>query len=134
MGLNGAFLTGDLFNLFVFFEVLLAASYGLLLHGWRHGARPGRPALHRREPRRRRSLFLIGVALIYGIAGTLNMADLAGRAARACRRTTARCSTPAPAILGVAFLVKAGELAAQLLAAGHLLGRERARRRRCSRS
>ncbi|MDP1271051.1 cation:proton antiporter, partial [Klebsiella pneumoniae] len=33
MGLSGAFLTADLFNLFVFFEIMLAASYGLVLHG-----------------------------------------------------------------------------------------------------
>ena len=79
LGINGAFLTGDVFNLFVFFEVMLIASYGLLLHGG--------------GPRRLRAgfqyvainllastLFLFAVGLIYAVVGTLNMADLAVKA------------------------------------------------------
>ncbi|GGC06173.1 monovalent cation/H+ antiporter subunit D [Oxalicibacterium flavum] len=78
MGINGAFLTHDLFNLFVFFEVMLAASYGLLLHGY--NATRLRAGMQYIAINLAASLlFLIGVALIYASAGTLNMADLAGR-------------------------------------------------------
>ena len=76
MGLNGAFLTGDLFNLFVFFEVMLAASYGLLLHG--SGTARVRAGLHYIAFNLlASSLFLIGVAMLYGVTGTLNFADIA---------------------------------------------------------
>ena len=106
MGINGAFLTGDLFNLFVFFEVLLAASYGLALHG----SGPGRvtAGLHYIVVNLAASLlFLIGVSLIYGVSGTLNMADLAARIP--AMRTEDRALLEAGAgILGIAFLVKAG--------------------------
>lgn len=106
MGLNGAFLTGDLFNLFVFFEVSLAASYGLVLRG--AGAQRVRAGLHYIAVNLAASfLFLIGVALIYGVAGTLNMADLAGRAAALAGGERALFDTGA-ALLGVAFLIKAG--------------------------
>jgi multicomponent K+:H+ antiporter subunit D len=106
MGLNGAFLTGDLFNLFVFFELLLAASYGLLLKGV--GAPRVKAGMHYVVVNLAASfLFLIGVALIYGVAGTLNMADLAGRVAALTPHDRALFDTGA-AILGVAFLVKAG--------------------------
>lgn len=76
MGICGAFLTGDAFNLFVFFEVLLIASYGLMVHGG--------------GPMRLRSgvqyvvinlagstLFLFALGTLYGVTGTLNMADMA---------------------------------------------------------
>jgi len=77
-GLNGAFLTGDLFNLFVFFEVLLIASYGLLLHGG--GRERTRAGLHYVVLNLVGStLFLFAVGTLYGILGTLNMADLAQR-------------------------------------------------------
>ncbi len=77
-GLNGAFLTGDLFNLFVFFEVLLIASYGLLLHGG--GRLRTRAGLHYVILNLVGStLFLFAVGTLYGVLGTLNMADLAQR-------------------------------------------------------
>ncbi len=76
MGLSGAFLTGDLFNLFVFFEVLLLASYGLILHGG--GRRRTESSLHYVVLNLAgSSLFLIAVGTLYGLYGTLNMADLA---------------------------------------------------------
>lgn len=106
MGLNGAFLTGDLFNLFVFFEVLLASSYGLLLHG--SGIGRVQASLHYIAVNLVASfLFLIGVAMIYGMTGTLNMADLAGRIALLAPEDRALFESGA-AILGVAFLIKAG--------------------------
>lgn len=106
MGQSGAFLTGDLFSLFVFFEILLAASYGLVLRGV--GAARVRTGLHYIAVNLTASFaFLIGVALIYGTIGTLNMADLMGRVA--ALEPDERALFDAGAwILGVAFLVKAG--------------------------
>ncbi len=80
MGLNGAFLTGDIFNLFVFFEVMLSASYGLLLSGGR-GLRM-RIGLHYVVFNVSAStVFLIALGLLYASLGTLNMAELAQRIA-----------------------------------------------------
>lgn len=78
-GVSGAFLTGDIFNLYVWFEVLLISSFGLLVLG--------------SEPRQidgavkyaylnlvATTLFLIAVGYLYGLFGTLNMADIAVKA------------------------------------------------------
>ena len=76
MGLTGAFLTGDLFNLFVFFEILLMASYVLLLHG--QGKARFQLGIHYVAINLVASaFFLIGLGLIYGSVGSLNMADVA---------------------------------------------------------
>lgn len=81
MGLNIAFLTGDLFNLFVAFEVLLIASYGLLMHGG--GTVRTVPGLHYVVLNLIGSaVFLISVGMIYSVTGTLNMADLAVKVAQ----------------------------------------------------
>ena len=106
MGLNGAFLTGDLFNLFVFFEVMLAASYGLLLHG--SGRLRVQAGLHYVAINlAASSLFLIGAALLYGVTGTLNMADLGVRIAQLAPADRGLVHAAA-AILATAFFAKAG--------------------------
>lgn len=106
MGINGVFLTGDLFNLFVFVEILLAASYALALHG--SGAARVTAGLHYIAVNLAASaLFLVGVSLIYGVTGTLNMADLAVRIPTVSAEDRALLEAGA-GILGVAFLVKAG--------------------------
>ena len=79
-GLNGAFLTGDLFNLFVFFEILLLASYSLLLHAKGEGR--VKAGLHYVVINLVGStLFLFAVGTLYGILGTLNIADLSQKVA-----------------------------------------------------
>ena len=80
MGLNGAFLTGDAFNLFVFFEVLLIASYGLMIHA--SGADRLRAGVQYIAFNLIAStLFLFALATVYAVTGTLNMADLAQKVA-----------------------------------------------------
>lgn len=78
MGVNGAFLTGDAFNLFVFFEVMLIASYGLMIHGG--GGRRLQAGLQYVVVNLAGStLFLFALGTVYATTGTLNMADIARR-------------------------------------------------------
>jgi multicomponent K+:H+ antiporter subunit D len=105
LGLNGAFLTGDIFNLFVFFEVMLIASYGLMLHGGgprRLGAGFQYVAINLVAS----TLFLIAVGLIYGVTGTLNMADLAAKVPQVAAGNEALLRTGA-LLLFLVFAIKA---------------------------
>ncbi|WP_050927809.1 Na+/H+ antiporter subunit D [Aestuariivita boseongensis] len=74
-GVTGAFLTGDLFNLYVWFEVMLISSFGLLILG---GSREQIDGGIKYVTLNLVStiLFLSGIGLLYGMTGTLNMADL----------------------------------------------------------
>lgn len=76
MGVTGAFMTADIFNLYVWFEIMLIASFGLLVQGGRReqlDAGVKYVVLNLLMT----TLFLLGVGFLYGITGTLNMADLA---------------------------------------------------------
>ncbi|WP_230530038.1 monovalent cation/H+ antiporter subunit D [Microvirga roseola] len=105
MGINGALLTGDVFNLFVFFEVMLIASYGLLLHGG--GSNRLRAGFQYVAINLVGStLFLVAVGLIYGVTGTLNMADLAVKVSQVTGDSAAILRTGA-LLLFLVFALKA---------------------------
>ncbi|MEP9350459.1 monovalent cation/H+ antiporter subunit D [Xanthobacter sp. KR7-225] len=105
MGINGAFLTGDVFNLFVFFEVMLIASYGLMLHGGgpvRLKAGFQYVAINLLAS----TVFLVAVGLIYAVTGTLSMADLAVKVPQVAAADAALLKTGA-LLLFLVFATKA---------------------------
>ncbi|SDE79339.1 monovalent cation/H+ antiporter subunit D [Limimaricola pyoseonensis] len=108
MGIIGAFLTGDLFNLFVFFEVLLIASYGLMIHaGGAERLRAGTQYVLFNLLGS--TLFLFALGTIYAQTGTLNMADLALRVAELDAGANAGIRVAAVLLLMV-FAIKAALL------------------------
>lgn len=105
MGIAGAFLTGDAFNLFVFFEVMLIASYGLMIHGG--GAARTRAGLQYVGFNLLASaLFLVALGLVYGVSGTLNLADLAESLPRLPKGDAALVRTAAVMLI-IVFAIKA---------------------------
>ncbi len=78
MGLNGAFLTGDIFNLYVWFEVIIISSFVLMTLGGRKTQLEG-AVKYMAMNILASTFFLTGIAILYGITGSLNMADLAIR-------------------------------------------------------
>ncbi|MCE8516408.1 monovalent cation/H+ antiporter subunit D [Ruegeria pomeroyi] len=108
MGVCGAFLTGDAFNLFVFFEVLLIASYGLMTHGG-GAVRLKAGVQYVTYNLLGSTLFLFALGTLYAVTGTLNMADLAVRVAELPAEDTALLRVGAVLLLLV-FCIKAAVL------------------------
>ncbi|MCS7051807.1 MAG: Na+/H+ antiporter subunit D, partial [Thermomicrobium sp.] len=103
LGVNGAFLTGDLFNLYVWFEVMLMASFVLLVLGAERGQVEGGikyVALNLLAS----AFFLSATGILYGIAGTLNFADLS----RVLLVVEPRILDVVAVLFGIAFGIKAG--------------------------
>jgi len=108
MGVCGAFLTGDAFNLFVFFEVLLIASYGLMTHAG-GAVRLKAGVQYVAYNLLGSTLFLFALGTLYGVTGTLNMADLAVRVAEIPPEDTALLRVGA-VLLMLVFCIKAAVL------------------------
>ncbi|WP_164108957.1 MULTISPECIES: proton-conducting transporter membrane subunit [Sphingobacterium] len=75
MGLNGAFLTGDIFNLYVWFEVIIISSFVLMTLGGRKTQLEG-AVKYMAMNILASTFFLTGIGILYGMTGALNMADL----------------------------------------------------------
>jgi multicomponent Na+:H+ antiporter subunit D len=101
-GITGAFLTGDLFNLYVWFEVMLIASFGLIVTGG-HPLQLDGAVKYGFLNFLATTLFLLSLGLIYGLLGTLNMADIIGKASTA----NPAALTGIAALLLLAFGMKA---------------------------
>ncbi len=80
MGINGAFLTGDIFNLYVWFEIIIIASFVLLTIGGEKAQIEG-AMKYVTMNLLASAIFLTAIAILYGIAGSLNMADLSNQIA-----------------------------------------------------
>ncbi len=104
-GVSGAFLTGDIFNLYVWFEVLLIASYGLLVLGNDRMQLDG-AVKYGVLNLIGTNFFLIATGLLYGIFGTLNMADIAIKVAALNEPASGTLATVA-ALYFLAFAMKA---------------------------
>ncbi len=103
-GVYGAFLSGDLFNIFVWFEVMLVSSFVLISSGGSK-AQIGGGMKYVTLNFISSGLFLTGIGLLYGKAGTLNLADLALKLASPADRET---MLPAAMLIFTAFGIKAG--------------------------
>lgn len=101
-GVSGSFLTGDLFNLYVWFEVMLISSFGLMVLGGRNVQLDG-TVKYGFLNFLATTFFLLALGLIYGLTGTLNMADIMSAATRADPAAMASVA----AILLLAFGMKA---------------------------
>lgn len=80
LGLNGAFLTGDIFNLYVWFEIIIISSFVLITIGGEKAQLEGAVKYFTLNILAS-MIFLTAIAVLYGITGSLNMADLAGQIA-----------------------------------------------------
>ncbi len=106
MGVCGAFLTGDLFNLYVWFEVMLMSSFVLLALGGERGQMEG-AIKYVTLNLVASAIFLAALGLLYGMAGTLNMADLARKISNGLSAEEAGLVTTLATLLLVAFGIKA---------------------------